>query len=64
MGQASPDWDLILHHLEAASCYAEDLAELQRKIEAVRDEAIRAAGQAPGTGRRPDGSDQTPTRYS
>jgi hypothetical protein len=45
MERATPDWDLILHHLEAASSYAEEgrLAELQRQIDTVRDEAARAA---------------------
>jgi hypothetical protein len=41
-------WDMILHHLEAASSYAEEavLLELQRKIDAVNEEARQAAEHA------------------
>jgi len=39
------DWKMIHHHLEAASSYAEEAAllELQRKIDAINEEARQVA---------------------
>ena len=44
----TPAWEMILHHLDAASSYAEEgqLAELQRGIDALRNEAALLAASA------------------
>jgi hypothetical protein len=46
-------WEMILHHLEAASSYAEEegLTDLQREIDAVKDKAAAesSAGESEGS---------------
>jgi hypothetical protein len=46
--EPEPSWDMLLHHLEAASAYAEagGLADLQQRIDAVKEEAKRVASRA------------------